>query len=303
MDLRYAICDMRKSRTSHVAYRKSIKKMNYYEVNIPLPFGHNEEIKDIIVATLADLGFESFADGAHNSMNAYIQESIYNKRVVATALGALKITRYATNLIPDQNWNALWESNFDPIVVDGKLTIRAPFHANLPKTEMEIVMEPKMAFGTGHHETTYLCTQHLLHAKVNDFEVLDMGCGTGVLAIAAIMRGAAHADAIDIDEWSYQSTLENAERNGVADKITALHGDASLIPQGKYSLVLANINRNILLQDMPRYAAALKPSGTLVVSGIYTTDVTTVTECAEENGFKFVGEKERNGWAMVEFQR
>jgi ribosomal protein L11 methyltransferase len=276
--------------------------MTYYEVNIPLPFVYGEDKKEIIVATLADMGFESFSEGVHNSINAYIQEKAYKERVVTAALSELKITRHSARLIPDQNWNALWESNFTPIVVDGKLTIRAPFHTDLPQTEMEVVMEPKMAFGTGHHETTYLCTQYLLHANVKNLEVLDMGCGTGVLAIVAIMRGAAHADAIDIDEWSYQSTLENAERNGVADKITALHGDASLIPQGKYNLVLANINRNILLQDMPRYAASLKPNGTLVASGIYTTDVPAVADCAKKHGFKLVQQKESNDWAMVEFR-
>ncbi len=276
--------------------------MNYYEANIPLPFTCGEDKKEIIIATLADLGFESFADGIHNSINAYIQEKAYNERAVTVALNELKITRHNARLIPDQNWNALWESNFTPIVVDKKLTICAPFHTDLPKTEMKVVMEPKMAFGTGHHETTYLCTQYLLHADVTNLKLLDMGCGTGVLAIVAIMRGAAHADAIDIDEWSYKSTLENAERNGVAEKITALYGDSSLIPQGKYNLILANINRNILLQDMQCYADALKPNSMLVVSGIYTTDVEAVVDCAKENGFTFVEQKEMNGWAMVVFK-
>ncbi|MDR2938502.1 MAG: 50S ribosomal protein L11 methyltransferase [Prevotellaceae bacterium] len=277
--------------------------MQYYELTIPLQFISSEEQKDIIIATLAEVGFESFSDSENGNLCAYIQQKMYNEQAVKAALGELQIAQYEVNLIPDQNWNTLWESNFEPIVVDEQLTIRAPFHNNLPKTEMEIVMEPKMAFGTGHHETTYLCTQYLLNADVKNKEVLDMGCGTGVLAMVAAMRGAAHADAIDIDEWSYQSTIENAERNGVADKITALCGDAALIPQGKYHLVLANINRNILLQDMPRYAAALKPCGTLVVSGIYTTDVETVTECAIKNGFKFVEQKERNGWAVVKFEK
>ncbi len=276
--------------------------MNYYELNIPFPFSYDEEKKDIAIATLADIGFESFTEGAHNSINAYIPEKMYNERAIRITMADLEITRYDAKLIPDQNWNALWESNFEPIVVDNKLTIRAPFHTKLPVTEMEIVMEPKMAFGTGHHETTYLCTQYLLNTDVRGFEMLDMGCGTGVLAIVATMRGAAHADAIDIDNWSYQSTLENAERNGVADKITAMCGDASLIPQGKYDLVVANINRNILLQDMPHYSAALKPNGKLVVSGIYTTDIPTVTECAEQNGFKFLHQMERNGWAAIEFK-
>lgn len=276
--------------------------MNYYELSIPLS-NSNDEQQDIVIAALADAGFESFSDDENGNLNAYIQEKMYDEQAVKAVLNELLVGKYEVTLIPDQNWNALWESNFEPIVVDNKLTIRAPFHANLPHTEMEIVMEPKMAFGTGHHETTYLCTQYLLHADVENLEVLDMGCGTGVLAIVAVMRGAAHADAIDIDDWSYQSTLENAERNGVAEKITAMCGDAALIPQAKYKLVLANINRNILLQDMPRYAAALKPGGTLVVSGIYTTDVATVAECAKQNGFTFVQQKERNNWAMVEFGR
>ncbi|MDR1227318.1 MAG: 50S ribosomal protein L11 methyltransferase [Prevotellaceae bacterium] len=276
--------------------------MDYVELQVTVT-PYSVEAMDIAISALADIGFESFTE-AKRGFCAYIPAPGFQENEARITLQSLSAARYLYTFseIPDQNWNAVWESNFDPIVVDGRCTIRAPFHSNLPATEFEVVMEPKMAFGTGHHETTYLCTQALLNRDVQNLEVLDMGCGTGVLAMVAIMKGAAHADAIDIDEWSYNSALENSMVNNVADKITAQLGDASLLPTSKYDLILANISRNVLLQDMPRYAQALKANSTLIVSGIFTSDVDTVAQAAQENGLNMIAQQEREGWASVEFK-
>ena len=183
--------------------------------------------------------------------------------------------RYSLSLIPEQNWNALWESSFEPVVIDGRCTIKASFHKGLPRTKYTIVIDPKMAFGTGHHQTTTLIIKSMLaHEKdIRGLQVLDMGCGTGILSIlAAKMKAAVPVHAIDIDPVAVRSARENARRNRVPDRIHTLCGDASLIQAGKYDLILANINRNIILEDLSTYARGMKPGALLITSGFYEED-------------------------------
>jgi ribosomal protein L11 methyltransferase len=278
--------------------------MEYIELQITLK-PSTAELSEVLTAELGELGYESFTD-TEKGLNAYIPVNLYQEnqaKVVFHNYKHIADISYKPQFIPEQNWNAVWESNFSPLVIDGVCTIRAPFHKDLPKTAMNIVMEPKMAFGTGHHDTTYLMAKALLHFPVKNLQVLDMGCGTGILTMIAVKRGAKkYVDAIDIDVWAKNSTLENARRNRVSHKIRAILGDASLIQKGKYDLILANINRNILIADISTYAMGLKLGGTLMLSGIFTGDVPEILAEAQRHGLRLVAEKSRNGWAYCELR-
>lgn len=275
--------------------------MDYVELNIPVT---DAEQGEILTAYLADYPFESFAQ-EKGQLKAYIpQERLADCKEEIDELLAeegVEGTRYVS--IETQNWNALWESNFEPVDVDGRIYIRAPFHASPANDAMEVVIMPKMSFGTGHHATTHLMSAAITELAVEGKEGLDMGSGTGVLAIIAAMRGAAHLDAVDIDEWADENCRENILTNGVADRITPILGDASAIEGRHYDFILANINRNILLADMPRYDAALNAGGTLLMSGILECDIPAIVERAEGLGMRFVGSKLRNGWAVVRVEK
>lgn len=275
--------------------------MDYVELNIPVA---DAEQGEILTAYLADYPFESFAQ-EKGQLKAYIpQERLADCKEEIDELLAeegVEGTRYVS--IETQNWNALWESNFEPVDVDGQIYIRAPFHASPANGAMEVVIMPKMSFGTGHHATTHLMSAAITELAVEGQEGLDMGSGTGVLAIIAAMRGAAHLDAVDIDEWADENCRENILTNGVADRITPILGDASAIEGRHYDFILANINRNILLADMPRYYAALNADGTLLMSGILECDIPAIVERAEGLGMRFVGSKLRNGWAVVRVEK
>lgn len=275
--------------------------MDYVELNIPVT---DAEQGEILTAYLADYPFESFAQ-EKGQLKAYIpQERLADCKEEIDELLAeegVEGTRYVS--IETQNWNALWESNFEPVDVDGRIYIRAPFHASPANDAMEVVIMPKMSFGTGHHATTHLMSAAITELAVEGKEGLDMGSGTGVLAIIAAMRGAAHLDAVDIDEWADENCRENILTNGVADRITPILGDASAIEGRHYDFILANINRNILLADMPRYDAALNAGGTLLMSGILECDIPAIVERAEGLGMRFVDSKLRNGWAVVRVEK
>ena len=256
---------------------------------------------EILIAELGYAGFESFVE-TENGVTAYIQKEDWNDKILSDiqilTSEEFKID-FTFSEIKQVNWNAEWEKNFDPIEVDGKCIVRAPFH---PKTdhEFEIVIEPKMSFGTGHHETTYMMLQHLLENDFKDKTVLDMGCGTAVLAILAEKRGALKLDAIDIDPWCFENSEENITRNNCKN-ISVHLGDASLLVGKQYDAIIANINRNILLADMESYRNCLNNGGELYLSGFYSEDLAVISECCNKLGFNFVDKKERHNWIAAKF--
>ncbi len=251
---------------------------------------------EILIAELGAAGFESFTEN-ENGVIAYIQKDDWNddilKDIQLLQSDEVVIT-YDMEEIEQVNWNSEWEKNFEPIQVDGLVSIRAPFHEN-PNLKYDIVIEPKMSFGTGHHETTHLMIQHLLDLDLEDKSVLDMGCGTGILAIFAEMKGAKQLDAIDIDTWCYENSLENVERNQ-CEQISVYEGDASLLKGKKYDVIIANINRNILLQDIGIYAQSLNENGTLLLSGFYTEDIPVIEKEANNHHLKLEKKLIRNNW-------
>ncbi|MGF1555026.1 50S ribosomal protein L11 methyltransferase, partial [Paucihalobacter sp.] len=228
---------------------------------------------DILIAELGYAGFESFVEN-ESGISAYIQKSDWHKDILE-GIEILKSDDFSISHtfeeIEQQNWNEEWENNFHPIVVDDLCTVRAPFH-EIPNTKYDLIIEPKMSFGTGHHETTHMMIQHLLKNNLKETVVLDMGCGTAVLAILAEKLGAKKVDAIDIDNWCYLNSLENAERNNCSN-ISVFEGDATLLGKTKYDVIIANINRNILLRDISTYATCLEPNGRLFLSGFYKEDI------------------------------
>ncbi|MBO3099758.1 50S ribosomal protein L11 methyltransferase [Gelidibacter pelagius] len=256
---------------------------------------------EILIAELGYAGFESFVE-TDEGVTAYIQKDEWNEDILK-GIQILKSDEfkfsYTFEEIEQVNWNEEWEKNFNPIVVDDECSVRAPFHEK-PNTKYDIVIEPKMSFGTGHHETTHMMIQHILKNDFKNKSVLDMGCGTGVLAILAEMKGAKPLDAIDYDNWCYVNSLENVERNN-CEHITVLEGDASLLQNQKYDTIIANINRNILLNDLVSYVKCLKPNGTIFLSGFYNHDIPAIQEECNKLGLTHVESLERNNWVALKF--
>ena len=274
--------------------------MDYVVLNVPC---RDEQESEILTAELADFPFDSFETEA-GLLKAYIPgERLADcKAEVDAMLGSRGLEgRYVA--IETQNWNALWERNFPPVEVEGRLLIRAPFHAPAPRGVAEVVIMPRMSFGTGHHATTWLMASATLDLGVAGRCGLDMGCGTGVLAILALLCGAGRMTAIDIDGWAVENSRENAAANGVGERVEALLGDAQLLAGRHFDFILANINRNILLADMPAYAATLSAGGDLVLSGFLAEDVPALTARGEELGLSLVGRRERDGWLLLHLRR
>ena len=272
--------------------------MNYIQYTFTV--SPQEPGSDILIALLADFGFESFTQNETN-LDEYIQVELENESLVKDLNFKDFTFSYTRTEIPKTNWNEEWEKNFEPIEVDGMCHVRAPFH---PKTaaKYDIVIEPKMSFGTGHHETTHMMIQHLLRLDVQGKKTLDMGCGTAILAILAEMKGAQPIDAIDIDNWCYLNSIENATRNN-CQHITVYEGDASLLVDQRYELIIANINRNILLADMQAYANCLVSGGTLLLSGFYLEDIPFLEASCVENGLQYVSKLQRNNWVSLKFEK
>ena len=258
---------------------------------------------EILIAELGEKAFESFIE-TDNGFSAFVQKDLYTDDILDDIflMTSPEFTiSYTIEEIEQVNWNEEWEKNFEPIDVDGNCHVRAPFH---PKTEAEfdIIIEPKMSFGTGHHETTHMMIQHLLETDVTNLKTLDMGCGTAILAILAEMKGAKPIDAIDIDNWCYLNSIENAERNNCSE-ITVYEGDASLVVGKKYDLIIANINRNILLNDMQQYVDCLNENGTLLLSGFYTEDIQFINESCVNKGLTYIKQFERNNWVSLKYKK
>ena len=282
-----------------------MNSQEYIEVSISIaPF--SEENAEIVTAEISELPFESFSM-EDPFLKCYIQKELYDPQALKVVLSGLEglgfDMSYNAVLMPAVNWNAVWESQFTPIVVDGKCTIKASFHEGLKKTRFNITIDPKMAFGTGHHQTTFMMCRALLQneEEVRGKVVLDMGCGTAILAILAAKMKAAKVYGIDIDAVAAISAYDNARMNRVGTKIETYCGDASLLQRNTYDVILANINRNILIQDMPTYAHSLHKGGLLFVSGFYVEDIEVLVAEAAKYGLSFVRSAEDNRWAMIEF--
>lgn len=256
-----------------------------------------------MIAHLAELGFESFAD-AENGFKGYIQVPLYTKETETQIVELQKGLSfdYTIELIGNENWNREWEKNFSPINVDDKCYVRASFHEPVEGIPFDIVINPKMSFGTGHHETTCLMISQLLKTKVKGRSICDMGCGTSILAILAAKMSAASILAVDIDEWAVENSQENIDTNKVKG-IVVKKGGAQLLAGKTFHVILANINRNILIADMDRYVQSLKKQGLLIMSGFFDIDIPLIQSKAESLGMVIVNSLQKNKWAMLSFYK
>ena len=265
-----------------------------------------EVVNDVLSAVLADAGFESFVEQP-DGLLAYIQQNLYDEASVEAAISEFPIPdtaiEYSFVEAEDKDWNEEWEKNFfQPIVIGNRCVIHSTFHHDVPEAEYDIAINPQMAFGTGHHETTSLVIGEILDSDMSGKRVLDMGCGTSILAILARMKGATSCTAIDIDDWCVRNSIENIELNGV-DEIEVCLGDASILAdKGPFDMVIANINRNILLADMQHYVARMNEGATLLMSGFYVDDIPLIKAEAERLGLTFNGYKEKNRWVVTSFK-
>lgn len=258
--------------------------------------------RDILIAELSLLPYESFLE-TEEGLKAYIREVDFDEQVLSK-LNILKSAEikieFQTKLIPEENWNAKWEGQFNPILVDDLCYVRAPFHETRD-VAYEIEIMPKMSFGTGHHETTFLMIRQMLQMDFTAKKVLDMGCGTGVLAILACKMGAEEVRAIDIDIWSFENARENADRN-VCSGILVEQGDAGLLKGDKsYDIILANINRNVLIADIPVYVSRLTKDGCLLLSGFYTEDLEKISSVCEQAGMRRENFLEKHNWVSAKY--
>lgn len=271
--------------------------MNYMELNAAVS---GAEQAEILTAMLADYPFEGFLT-EDTTLRAYIPEAKLAdcKAAVDAMLNSYGVMRRTYLTIEACDWNAEWERHFEPVEVDGRLRIRAPFHAPAPEGMTDVIVSPRMAFGTGHHATTYLMLSTLLELDVRDRHGLDVGSGTGVLAIAAVKAGAASVDALDTDEWAEANCRQNAGANGVEDRVHTLRGSVESVSGGEYGFVLANINRNVLTAQMPHYAALLAPGGDLLLSGFLVQDESLVAGAVQAAGLTAAGRREKDGWVVL----
>ena len=277
--------------------------MKYLEIKLNIEPA--EPWKEVYTSLMADAGCDSFMDGdSENELLCYIPEKDYQEDVFKDLLGSPQFPEvtlsWSVAPMEDKDWNAAWEAHYEPVLIDGKCYIRAPFHPENPDVDYEIVIEPKMSFGTAHHATTAQMVSYLLKTKVRGKAVLDMGSGTGVLAILAYMKGAFPVTAIDNDEWAYRNGLENAQHNH-CEHLKVLLGDASLLGEEHYDIILANINRNILLQDIPQYVQCMNDSALLLLSGFYEEDLPA--DYRSQNGMRYLDHKVKDKWVAARFKR
>lgn len=274
--------------------------MDYTEVSLKIELNSPE--MEIIIAQLAEIGFESFME-SDDGLLAYIpfnnfNESLFNDFIKENL--EPKAIDYSVKTIKEQNWNEVWESNYDPVIIKNQVHIRAPFHETNPTIKYEILVNPKMSFGTAHHETTSLMIEMLLDEEIRGKKVLDMGCGTGILAILSEKMGATCIDAIDNDEWAYENSLENLDNNNCKN-ISVHLGDAGILKNIDYELILANINRNVLLRDISTYATHMLKNSILLLSGFYTEDLKLIQSSARDSNLKLISQKVKNNWVAAKF--
>ncbi len=278
--------------------------MDYIKVSIQIkPFA--DWLRDVIVSQLADVGFESFVE-SETGLEAYIPEKLFDEQNIWEVLKPFEEDfqfSVEREIIKGRNWNEEWEKNyFKPLLIKDECLIRAPFHTDFPKAKYEIIIEPNMAFGTGNHETTSMMIEHILENDMTGKKILDIGCGTGILGILASMKGAKKVTAIDIDEWSFNGTKENSALNNIQN-IEVKQGDASLLGSEKYDFIFANIQRNVLLTDLPAYSNCLNKNGKIFLSGYYENDMNDIKIAAENEGLKDAGFKIKNNWVAHSFEK
>jgi ribosomal protein L11 methyltransferase len=275
--------------------------MDYVRVH----FINDISLNEPLIAWLAENDFDMFEETAEG-VDAYISSAAYSEEKISSSIihipDAQGNIRYETTFIQSQNWNKEWESNFEPILVAGRVFVRAPFHNGGDEFQYQITIEPKMSFGTGHHSTTALMIELMLQFQIEGKTVCDMGSGTAILSILAEKLGAIRIVAIDIDEWAYENGMENIERNN-CKRIEVRKGDSSLVTNERFDVVLANINRNVLLEDLPVYYNALNSEGDLYLSGILATDRDIILERALQCGFSYITEALHNNWLAMYFKK
>jgi len=275
--------------------------MNYIEVS--LKGFNNNQSRENLIALLLDSGYDSFME-TESTLHAYITSNKYDQENLNKILNAFDkgVEVEKVEELTEQNWNSIWESNYEPVPIGSNCIVRAPFHQKPAEIEFDIVIQPKMSFGTAHHATTSLMAQLILEEEFAGKSVLDIGTGTGILAILASLKGAQKVIAIDNDEWAYSNALENCELNNI-ENIEIKYGDASAIPNKHYDILMANINRNILLGDMHHYAKHLKQDARIYLSGFYQSDLEAIRNEAGKFGWVFAGQKVKDNWVAVVFQK
>lgn len=274
--------------------------MDFLEVTLQV----NAAFADILIAELGELGFDAFVE-TESGFNAYINEDTYSKTALEETINRYSNfarINYTVQKIERQNWNEEWERNFEPLFIDGQVSVRASFHEKPEAAKYDIVINPKMSFGTGHHETTTLMIENQLTLDHQGKRVLDMGCGTGILAIMAGELGASEIVAVEIEDWTVENARENAGINNYPQLDVRLGGAETIAGDEPYDIILANINRNVLLEDMPAYTAVLKQEGTLVLSGFYTEDLPAIRAKASELNLAYVSHRVKNNWVSAIFK-
>jgi ribosomal protein L11 methyltransferase len=276
--------------------------MNYLEVDLKV----DSEFSEILMAELGEVGFESFVE-TDEGLLAYIQEGDFdenNLNEITAKYQDLTTIAATWKSLERRNWNEEWEKSYEPIEVGDQIRVRATFHEPDPAFKYDLLIQPKMSFGTGHHETTWLVMNEQLSLPHEGLSVMDVGCGTGILAILASKLGASNLLGFDIDEWAVENTRENFAMNNLSATAEVFQGTITEVPAGQiFGGILANINRNILLSEIPKYVAHLSQGGWLVTSGFYETDQADIEQCAAESGLKKLRSNTRNQWATVVFEK
>lgn len=260
------------------------------------------DIQDVLVAELYDIGFDSFEQEA-DTVIAYVNQKLYKKAEVEKVLNQLNLqVKFSEETLPITNWNAAWESNFNPITIDNDLIIRANFHPEQPHFKHQIVITPQMSFGTGHHDTTYLMLKQMLSVNFSNQSVLDVGCGTGILAIFSKLQGAYKVVGVDNDPWAYKNSVSNETENKVSG-IHWIEGTIEDVPQQTFDFVIANINKNIILKQLSNYSSFLNPGGTLFLSGFYLDDVHDINQAAYNLNLQLIATHHQNNWAVLQYTK